>query len=147
MSKHVGLPYTKGSSTSEAAAESMVEPSKNQRQRVWEYINKQGSHGATRREIQQKMRMDGPRVTELYRLGRVEKRGTRRTTSNREADVYVAIAPKDWEDKRGGWPMPLKEMSENAKELALWKKRAYTARSAYRKTRKKLDDFAARGIV
>lgn len=111
MSEHVGLPYTKGSATSKAAAKSMVEPSKNQRQRIWEYLEQQGKRGATYYEIKQVFKVDGPRMTELRRLGRVKETDeTRLTPKGRQAKVYVVIPRADWTDQRAGWPTPRKRM-------------------------------------
>ena len=140
----MGLPYTKGSPTTEAAAKSMVPVVTNQREQIWEFIRSCGKKGATHGEILAILNVSGPRVTELYRLGRIKKAGRRLTPSKREADVYVAIPKEDWTDKRKGWPTPRREMSEDDKELALWKKRAHAERAAKRKLRKRLDRYEPR---
>ena len=141
----MGLPYTKGSETSKDAAESMVEESKNQRQVIWEYIRDQGDTGLTYYEAKQIFQIDGPRMTELRRLGRIKETDrTRLTATGRHAKVYVAVDPADWKDKRKGWPTPRREMSEDDKELALWKKRAHAERAAKRKLRKRLDRYEPR---
>ena len=155
MNDFVGLPYTKGSDTSKAAAESMVEPSKNQRQEVWEYIRRRGSLGATSDEVKIDLEFhhsSTTRLTELVRLGRIRRtEETRLTRSNRQAAVYVAIDPKDWVDQRAGWPCPKKpmklnpgslesqieelqkEITELKWEMRTWKARAYRFRDMYYK--------------
>lgn len=129
--KYVGLPYTKGSDTSKAAAESMVEPSKNQRYLIWELISR-CIHGATCQEVERYLdichQSCSTRMMELRQMGRLKYNGkTRKTESNREANVHVAVDPAEWIDKRPGWPCP-----ENKSNTNMWKQRAYAARAAYR---------------
>jgi len=138
MAQYVGLPYTKGSPTTKAAAKSMVKVAKNQRQQVWEYIRDQGKTGATHGEIRA-LGISGPRVTELYQLGRVKKHGKRLTKSKREADVYVAIDPKDWMDKRAGWPTPYRTVRSN--ETQKWKKRAEYSKALYHEAQHRIEEL------
>jgi hypothetical protein len=139
MAKYVGLPYTKGSATSKAAAESMVEPSKNQRQQAWEFIADRGAYGATSDDLKQYLgfhHSSTTRLTELVRLGRVERTDdTRPTKSNRQAKVHIAIPPDDWKDKRPGWPTPTKEQRES--EVQKWKRRAYRAAELLKEEKRK----------
>jgi hypothetical protein len=144
VSGYVGLPYTKGSFTSKAAAESMVEPSKNQRQRVWEYIQALGSRGAICQEVE--LGLDichqscSTRMQELRQLGRLVRTGfTRKTSSRREADVHVVVYPDDWMDKRVGWPAPTK--AQNMSEISKWKARALQARAAYQGAMKRVEEL------
>jgi hypothetical protein len=107
----VGLPYSVGSGTSKAAAESMVGESKNQRQRIWEHISRAWSLGQTSEECEVALGMTrsscSTRVGELRTQGRIRKTGAvRETRSGCSAAVYQALAPMDWADKRPGWPSP-----------------------------------------
>lgn len=111
MSDFVGLPYEKPSKTSKKAARSMVAHAPNQRQRIWEFIHEQGGQGATCDEVEAALDIVHPscstRILELRRMGRVEFAEERRKTrSGREAEVYVALEPLFWHDKRSGWPTP-----------------------------------------
>lgn len=110
MRRGVGLPYVKGSETSKAAAESMVEPSKNQRQQVWEHIHAFGGNGRTCHEVEGGIGIIhgscASRMWELREMGRIERTGdTRPTPTGRQADVYITIEPDLWIDKRPGWPV------------------------------------------
>ena len=46
------LPYVKGSETSKAAAESMIDHAPSVRRRIWEFLLQQGGCGATDDEIE-----------------------------------------------------------------------------------------------
>jgi hypothetical protein len=117
------LPYTPGSIPSELTARSMVEPAKNDREKAWRYIYAKGTEGATLRELKDVFGFDGPRVTELGRLGRIRDTGEiRETPSGRPAAIHVAIEPEFWTDKRPGWPAPTKRNTGTAatrRKLAL----------------------------
>lgn len=132
MPKYVGVPYIKGSSTSQAAAKSVN--AGNQRQRAWEFIASQGAHGATAQEVNKALGIKHgccTRVTELVRLGRIERtQRTRKTSTGRSAKIHVAIAPKDWVDKRSGWPCPTKGQTQQ--ETAIWRRRAYSVAKKYK---------------
>lgn len=109
------LPYTPGSIPSELTARSMVEPAKNDREKAWRYIYAKRTEGATLRELKDVFGFDGPRVTELRRLGRIRNTGEiRDTPSGRPAAIYVAIEPEFWTDKRPGWPTPTKRKTGTA---------------------------------
>lgn len=92
-------PYS-GPGTSEEAAESMRFLSRDLRARVHAYIKSKGKDGATDQEITDGLSMDSntsrPRRWELYREGKICKSGfTRKTISNRSADVWVSVEFKD----------------------------------------------------
>jgi hypothetical protein len=111
MNDFVGLPYEKPSKTSKKAAKSMVPHAPNQRQRIWEFLHERGGQGATCDEVEAALDIVHPscstRLLELRRMGRIEFAGERRKTrSGREAEVYVALEPLFWTDKRPGWPTP-----------------------------------------
>lgn len=137
MSGYVGTPYIKGSSTSKAAAKGVK--SGNQRQRAWEFINSRGAKGATAQEVNEALGIDHgccTRVTELVRLGRIKRtEKTRKTSRGYPAKIHVAIDPKDWADKRSGWPCPHKPKKKSyaklEKECEEWKKLAYEWRELY----------------
>jgi hypothetical protein len=140
----MGIPYRPESATSKEAAESMVFAAKNQRAMCWEYIRSQGSKGATADEVNVALGVAHGctiRITELVRLGRVERIKTKRKTrTGRHAFVHVAIEPQDWVDQRPGWPCPKREkMPTKDQQLALWKRRAYKQREIARALRKELD--------
>ena len=114
------LPHTPGSDSSLITSRLMVDPSKNQRQRAWEYILSQGGRGATYRDLKDLFGMDGPRMTELRRLGRVRQTGDlRKTPTGCVADVYVAVPRVDWPEPRHGWPCPVREESDGKGSKAL----------------------------
>lgn len=141
----MSLPYTKGSATSKAAAQSMVKPAKNQREQIWRYVMKQGDRGATCQEVERALdichQSCSTRMMELRQMGRLNHKGeTRRTESNRQAEVHIAIPENKWADNRPGWPTPrkLKLMSKEEMETEKWKKRAIIAKARYVELRKKL---------
>jgi hypothetical protein len=142
MSQYVGLPYSKNSKTSKAAAKSMVPHAPNQRQLVWEFVQKRGAYGATceEAEIGLKMRHQScsTRMQELRQLGRLKHVGlTRKTVANRQAEIHVAVDPADWTDKRPGWPTPTQAQRQS--ELAKWKARAIKARGMYREAQEEIE--------
>jgi len=145
MSEYVGLPYSKGSDTSKAAAKSMVEPAKNQRYVIWDLIHR-CAYGATCQEIEKHLgichQSCSTRLLELRQMGRLKYNGKKRKTdANREACVHVAVEPQDWTDKRAGWPTPKKKSGID--EVAMWKKRAYEQLAivnAYKAKYGKLED-------
>lgn len=100
-----------------------------QRERCWRFIHSQGEYGATADEVNIALGIAHGctiRVTELYRLGRVDRlEGKRRTRTGRKANVHVAVPPDKWADKREGWPTPTK--AERSMELQTWKNRALLA--------------------
>jgi len=109
MNRSDSLPYIPGSATSKAAAKSMVKPSRNQRQRVWEHIHCFGGTGKTCHEVEEEIGIIhgscASRIWELREMGRIERTGRTRTTpTGREADVYIAVEKEDWIDDRPGWP-------------------------------------------
>ena len=105
-----GLPSPPGSIPSQQTARSMVEPTKNDREKAWRYIYAKGTEGATLRELKDVFGFDGPRVTELRRLGRIRDTGEiRETPSGRPAAIHVAIEPEFWSDKRPAWPAPARK--------------------------------------
>ena len=89
-----GAPVTR-ESTSQAAARSIRAAAPDMRRRVYEYIEAEENHGATRDEIEVALGMPGntvrPRVKELLAEYRItETQYTRRTRSGRNAVVLVA---------------------------------------------------------
>ena len=106
----VGLPYSPGSETSKETAESMIEPAKTQREKIWNYVRARGLAGATFPELAETREVNyysSTRFTELRNLGRIAKNGkTRDTKAGRPAAVHVAIDPINWTDTRPGWPTP-----------------------------------------
>jgi hypothetical protein len=156
MAKKLGVPYVAGSSTSKAAAHSVVSKAGNLRKLVWETLEKLGAQGATTEELCDKLDLSGstirPRLVELRDLGRARKTGvTRVVRSGRQAGVCVAIGVASWVDKRPGWPSPQTpkgwgEMARLRKELdrancdaATWEKRARYWRERH-KVLKELDN-------
>jgi len=104
MAEYVGLPYAKGSVTSKAAAKSMVEPAKNQREWVRQFIWNQGAMGATADEVEVVLGINGsavrPRIIELCEEQKIEKTElVRSTRKGREATVYVALDPVHWKPR------------------------------------------------
>jgi hypothetical protein len=70
------------------------------REQVYNHIYNHGTHGATDEEVQDQLNMNPstqrPRRVELVRAGFVVDSGfTRRTTSNRQATVWVAVIHTD----------------------------------------------------
>lgn len=88
-------PPFSNATTSKSAADSIKTSAATLRAQVFDYIRKQGSHGATDEEIQTALSMSGN--TERPRRGELEKSGkisaaeqTRKTSSGRQAIVWVA---------------------------------------------------------
>ena len=110
MAEFVGAPYTIGSDTSKQTAIDCLDKIKNQREIVWRFIHARGEEGSTFDELVVADILgytSATRFTELRRLGRIRKtRRTRQTKAGNSAAVHVAIDPKDWSDKRNGWPAP-----------------------------------------
>ncbi len=95
------IPYS-GGGTSEEAAVSMREVAGVLRRRVYAYIASKGPYGATDEEIELGLSLPSntsrPRRWELYREGKIRRSGiTRKTLSNRNADVWVV----KYEDQGG----------------------------------------------
>lgn len=88
-------PFVRGSSTSEAAADSMTNASGKIRRQVLEHIVALGPHGATCDEIEDALDLRhqtaSARVRELALLSRILDSGRKRPTrSGRNAVVWVA---------------------------------------------------------
>jgi hypothetical protein len=91
----LGLPFVKGSVTSEDAADSMESEAATLRAQVYKFIKALGEKGATDEEVQLATNMVGntqrPRRRELQLKGRVVDSGrTRKTQSGRNAVVWVS---------------------------------------------------------
>lgn len=82
------------SETSRQAAVAIAPTSGTLRAKVLAFIQTRGAAGATDEEIAQALGLNPstarPRRIELVRGGFIEKRGTRKTSSGRAADVWVA---------------------------------------------------------
>lgn len=81
--------------TSRAAAAQIAEDAETLRQRVLAAIRAAGEAGMTDEEIQTELHMSGnterPRRWELAKICAIRRAGrTRKTTSGREADVWIA---------------------------------------------------------
>ncbi len=93
------IPYVRGSDTSRAAAESMVENRLNELQRhVLAFLRSRGARGASDEEMQEALGMAAstqrPRRVELMRKGLVVASGTTSMTrSGRQAEVWLAAEP------------------------------------------------------
>jgi len=90
------LPYVAGSETSEAAAVTLRPTARTLRAKVYRFIRDQAGHGATDEEAQLFLGMnpstERPRRRELQQQGLIRDSGlTRRTRSNRQAVVWVAV--------------------------------------------------------
>lgn len=100
MGKQPGLfdmPAIRSSATSRAAAKAIAPKAPSLRERVFDCIAAQGSHGATDLEVQAALGMDPstqrPRRIELVKAGRIRKTDrTRKTPAGRAAAVYE-VAP------------------------------------------------------
>ena len=93
--KPIGVPYQWGSETSYEAAKLIKKKAPTLRERVMDYIRKQGLRGATDYEIHMgtgiRYSTVNPRRNELEKAGRIIKTGKRRRTQgNARAAVYVA---------------------------------------------------------
>ncbi len=86
-------PFVATSETSREAAEEIAPITGELRQRVYCYISEQ-PNGATDEECQIGLNMPAntqrPRRIELERMGWIEKNGTRKTRSGRDAAVWCA---------------------------------------------------------
>lgn len=92
-------PFQKHSRTSREAATSMLLSSNTMRARVWKYLVNKDLDGATDEQIQKALELDPsterPRRRELVLQGFVKDSGTvKKTTSGRDATVWVAIVPQ-----------------------------------------------------
>lgn len=88
-------PPHNGSATSREAAEEIEPTAATLRAKVFDFIKKHGSNGATDQEIQIALQMQGntqrPRRKELEEAGLITDSGeTRKTTSGRSAIVWIA---------------------------------------------------------
>lgn len=92
-------PHIKSRPTSRAAALASMEGAPNKRTRVLTYIMLQRDRGATDEEVSLALHMPDnttrPRRWELAKLGLILRKGTRKTLSGQEADVWVWRGFKD----------------------------------------------------
>jgi hypothetical protein len=92
------VPYNNGTLTSQAAAESVRLCVKSQAARVWGFIDSQGEHGATDKEIQAGLQLDGnsqrPRRVWLMRNGFVKPKGTPCEHAVRERSIVWVVAKR-----------------------------------------------------
>ena len=88
-------PYARRSATSKAAAKAVEPRIGTQIAKVLGYIKLCAEAGATDDEIERGTHMGGstvrPRRGELAMRGLIQKSGTRKTLSGRDADVWVAV--------------------------------------------------------
>ena len=86
-------PYAFGSATSKAAAKAVEPRVGTQKYEVLQYIKQCGDRGATDEELELALCLSGdtvrPRRGSLADAWLIRKSGTRKTTSNRNADVWV----------------------------------------------------------
>jgi hypothetical protein len=91
----ISAPYARHSSTSRAASQAIEPRIHTQRYEVMQCIKQCGSRGATDAEISALLSLSGdtvrPRRGSLAAAGLIEKSGTRKTASGRDADVWVAV--------------------------------------------------------
>ncbi len=89
----IEAPFQRHSDTSREAAQAIAPTAETLRERVFSAI-KESPVGMTAEEIQHRTGIKGdtvrPRIVELYRANRIHIIGTRRTQSNRRADVWFA---------------------------------------------------------
>lgn len=92
------VPYNNGTFTSQAAAESVRPCVKSQAARVWGFIDSQGERGATDKEIQAGLQMDGnsqrPRRVWLMRNGFVKPKGAPCEHVVRERSIVWIVAKR-----------------------------------------------------
>lgn len=127
MSKRPKLPYHKGPQS--------------QREQCWRFIHSQGEYGATADEVNIALGIAHSctiRITELCRLGRVNRIGKRKTRTGRRANVHIAIPPDKWEDQREGWPNPLRNRKA---ETQKWKNRALLAEATCLELQEKIQQL------
>lgn len=103
------LPYAKGSATSQAAAEAMIDHAPNVRRRIFAFLVSRAERGATDDEIEQALDLShqtaSARRNLLVREGAVENSEAKRPTrSGRAAVVWVADPAFDIDAKRPGRP-------------------------------------------
>lgn len=79
--------------TSIEAAESMMEKAETIRNKVLNVITNKGNFGATADEVAELLNYSPftvrPRVTELFKLNKIERKDKRKNLSNKAAYVYV----------------------------------------------------------
>lgn len=102
------VPYS-GGLTSFEASESMRGIAGELRRRVYAYIASKGSYGATDEEIELGLSISSntsrPRRWELYREGKIKRTGTtRKTMSNRNADIWVVRDDRSEHTEVAGMP-------------------------------------------
>ena len=88
-------PYARNSATSKAAAKAVEPRIGTQKYEVLQYLKQCGKTGATDEELALALCLSGdtvrPRRGSLADAWLIYKHGTRKTTSGREADVWVAL--------------------------------------------------------
>ena len=94
------VPYIKGSATSAAAADAIEGVRRGQETRVYQYLLRRGTHGATDEEIARDCGLNPssarPRRIRLLEGGMIcASAQTRKTSAGRNAVVFL-IAPKHW---------------------------------------------------
>ena len=103
------LPYQKHSETSRQAAEENTTAA-TLREKIFQMIKDSGQHGMIADEVRQRINKSSnstiPRLVELNRAGRIVKlQETRKTRSNRNANVYVVpelVGDRDIEPPKSG---------------------------------------------
>jgi len=103
------LPYTKGSDTSKAAADSMESRAPTIRKEVYDFIVSRGERGATDDEIAASLNLRhqtaSPRRRNLVLMGAVHRTEERRPTrSGHSATVWIATPGMDVRRPRGRPP-------------------------------------------
>ena len=85
--------YSKTADTSVEAAELIAAGAKTIRIKVFNVIKNKRSFGATADEVAELLNLSSftvrPRVTELYKLGDIERQDKRKNVSTRSAYVYI----------------------------------------------------------
>jgi predicted ArsR family transcriptional regulator len=96
MTENKLYPYLPGSQqvdTSIEAAELIKEGAETIRRKVFDVICNKGNFGATADEVSELLSLSPftvrPRVTELYKQGKIERKDKRKNGSGRTAYVYV----------------------------------------------------------
>jgi len=96
MKVELSYPYSPGHKdvdTSIEAAESMKDKTESIRNKVLNVISNKGIFGATADEVAELLNYSPfavrPRVTELFKLNKIERKDKRKNLSNKAAYVYV----------------------------------------------------------
>ena len=117
------LPYAKGSATSKAAAESMIDHAPTVRHRIFQFLVSRAGRGATDDEIEQALNLShqtaSARRNLLVRDGAIEDSHRKRPTrSGRSATVWIADQGFDIDAKRPGRPRKSEHDRRDAKVTA-----------------------------